>query len=96
MKDENSVTALSVPKPNGRVQLCLDPVGLNIVLIRLVHRGPALNNILPRLAGIKYLTLSDAGLCYHSLNLFLVCLADTATYNCHLVWCLLVIYSRER
>ena len=38
-----------VPKANGKGQLCLDPVQLNQALIRLIHRGPTLPNILPRL-----------------------------------------------
>ena len=35
-----------VPETNGKVRLCLDPVMLNQALIRPVHRGPTLNNIL--------------------------------------------------
>ena len=35
-----------VPKANSKVQLCLDPVWLNQALIRPIHRGPTLNNIL--------------------------------------------------
>ena len=36
-----------VPKANGKVRLCLDPVRLNQALIRPIHRGPTLNDILP-------------------------------------------------
>ena len=53
----------------GKVWLCLDPARLNKVHIRLVHRGPILNDILPRLVGVKYLTLIDANLDYLSLTL---------------------------
>ena len=42
-----------VPKANDKVQLCLDPARLNSILIRPVHRDVTLNDILPRLAGIK-------------------------------------------
>ena len=35
-----------VPKVNGKVRLCLDLVRLNKALIRPVHRGPTLNDIL--------------------------------------------------
>ena len=42
-----------VSKHNGKVWLCLDPVSLKKVLIRLVHRGPTLNDILHRLVGVK-------------------------------------------
>ena len=58
-----------VLKGNGKVWLCLDPARLNEVLIRLVHKGPTLNDIQPRLAGIKFLTVIDASLVYHNLKL---------------------------
>ena len=54
-----------VPKANDKVRLCLDPAELNKALIRPVHRGPTLNDILLRLAGIKYLTLLNARSGYH-------------------------------
>ena len=41
-----------VPKANGKVRLCLDPVRLNQALIRPIHRGPMLNDILPRLSNV--------------------------------------------
>ena len=44
-----------VPKGNGKVRLCLDPARLNQVLIRPIHRGPTLNDILPKLNGVKYM-----------------------------------------
>ena len=37
-----------VPKANGKVWLCLDPVQLNQALIRPIYRGPTLDDILPR------------------------------------------------
>ena len=48
-----------VPKANGKVRLCLDPARLNKVLKRPIYRGPTLNDILPRLTGVKYLMLTD-------------------------------------
>ena len=42
-----------VPKANGKVRLCLDPVRLNQALIRPVHRGPTLNDILPRVNNVQ-------------------------------------------
>ena len=42
---------------------------LNKALKRTVHRGPTLNDIIPRLAGVKYLTLTDASSGYHNLKL---------------------------
>ena len=58
-----------VPKANGTARLCLDPAWLNQVLIRLVHRGPTLNNILPKLYNTKYLSPIDVSSGYHSLKL---------------------------
>ena len=60
---------LLVPKANGKVQLYLDLANLNKTLIRPVHRGPTLNDILPRLLGIKYLTVIDASSGNHKLKL---------------------------
>ena len=58
-----------VPKPNGKVRLCLDPVRLNQALIRPVHRGPTLNDIFLKLNNVKYLSLIDARPGYHNLKL---------------------------
>ena len=57
------------PKANGKVQLCLDPVQLNQALIRLVHMGPKLNDILPKLNNAQYMSIIDASLGYHNLKL---------------------------
>ena len=48
-----------VPKANGKVRLCLDPVRLNQALIRPVHRGLTLNDILPRLNNVKYMSIIE-------------------------------------
>ena len=48
-----------VPKPNGKVRLCLDPASLNQAFIRPVNRGPTLNDIFPKLNNVKYLSLID-------------------------------------
>ena len=58
-----------VPKANGKVRLCLDPVRLNQALIRPVHRGPTLNDILPKLNNVKYMSIIDASSGYHNLKL---------------------------
>ena len=58
-----------VPKANGKVRLCLDPARLNQVLIRPVHRGPTLNDILPKLNNVQYMSISDASSGYHNLKL---------------------------
>ena len=49
--------------------LCLNPVELNQVLIRPEHGGTAVNNILPKLANVKYLKLIDTHSGYHILKL---------------------------
>ena len=58
-----------VPKSNGKVRLCLDPAQLNQALIRPVHRGLTLNDILPRLNNIQYMSILDTGSGYHNLKL---------------------------
>ena len=66
---EWSNSFILLPEANGKVRLYLDLARLNKALTKPVHRGPTLNDILPRLAGVKYLTLTDANSGYHSLNL---------------------------
>ena len=58
-----------IPTPNGKVRLCLAPVRLNQVLIRLVHRKPTFNYTFPKLDNVKYLSLIDVSLGYHKLKL---------------------------
>ena len=58
-----------VPKANGKVWLCLDPARLNQALIRLIHRGPTLNDILLRLNNVQYMSIMDASSGYHNLKL---------------------------
>ena len=48
-----------VPKANGKVRLCLDPARLNQALIRPVHRGPMLNDIIPRLNNVQYMPIIE-------------------------------------
>ena len=54
---------------NSKVWWCLDPARFKKALIRCVHRGPTLNNILPRLAGMKYPALTDTSSGYDNLKL---------------------------
>ena len=60
---------LLVLKANCKVKLCLNQARLNKVLIRPIHRGLTLNDILPSLAGINYLMLIDGSPGYHNINL---------------------------
>ena len=39
------------------------------MLIRPIHRDPTLNNILPKLNNVKYMSIIDASLGYHNLQL---------------------------
>ena len=41
--------------PSREDRLCLDPAKMNQVLIRLVNRGPTLNDIFPKLMNAKLL-----------------------------------------
>ena len=58
-----------MPKANGTVRLCLDPAWLNQLLTRTVHRGPTLNDILPKLNNTKFISVIDASSGYHNLRL---------------------------
>ena len=58
-----------VPKANGKVQLCLDPVQLNQALNRPIHRGPTLNDILLKQNNVQYMSIFDVSLGYHNLKL---------------------------
>ena len=58
-----------VAKPNGNIRLCLDPPKLNKALIRSIYRGPTLDDIIPRLAGMKYIMSIDVSTGYHNLKL---------------------------
>ena len=58
-----------VHKANSKVRLCLDPAWLNQALIRPIHRGPILKDILPKLNNIQYMSIIDANLGYHNLKL---------------------------
>ena len=74
-----------VPKANGKVRLSIDPVRLNQALIRPVHRGPTLNDILPRLNNVKYMSIIDASWGYHNLKLDKKSLYLT-TFACPFGW----------
>ena len=58
-----------LPKANGKVKVCLDPARVTKLLIKPVHRGPTLNNILPRLTGVNYFTLIDPNSSYHNFRI---------------------------
>ena len=51
------------------MRLCLDPARLKKALIRPMDRGPKLDAIILRLAGMKHLTLAVASSGYHYLKL---------------------------
>ena len=48
--------------------LCLDPARLNQALIRPESRRSTINDIVPRPANVKHLTLMDASFRYHNLE----------------------------
>ena len=56
-----------VPKANSEVRLCLDPAWLNQALIRPIHRGHTLNDILQKL-NIRYLSIINARSRYQNLK----------------------------
>ena len=58
-----------VPKANGKVRLCLDQTRLNQALIRPIHRGPMLNDMLPKLNNVQYMSIIDVSSGYYNLKL---------------------------
>ena len=58
-----------VIKANGKVRLCLDLVRLNQALIRPILRGSMLNDILPKLKNVQYLSIIHVCSGYHNLKL---------------------------
>ena len=70
--DETAVWCNSfvlVPKANSKVRFCLGMAWLNQALVTPIHSGPTLNDILPKLNNVKYMSIIDACLGYHSLQL---------------------------
>ena len=55
-----------VLKVNGEVRLCLDLARLNQALIRPIHRGPTLNDILLKLNNVQYMSIIDVSSGYHN------------------------------
>jgi hypothetical protein len=58
-----------VPKPNGEVRICLDPMDLNFAVKREHNQMPTLNEITSQLAGAKYFTVLDATAGYWNVAL---------------------------
>ena len=58
-----------VPKANGKMRLCLNPARLNQAVIRPVHWAPTLNDILPKLNNVQYMSIIKASSGYHNLKL---------------------------
>ena len=73
---------VTVSKPSGTVQLCLNPVSCSQVLIRPIHRGQTLNCILLKQTNACKMTIIDAGSSYHRLNIDKNSLY-LATFACH-------------
>ena len=65
MKWWNGVIALCWYPKNGKVRLCLDPAQLNQMLIRPIHWGLTLNDILPKLNIVQYMSIIDVRSGYH-------------------------------
>ena len=66
---KNWTSFVLVPKVNGKVWLCLDLVQLYQVLIRPIQSGPMLNDILPKLNNVQYMSIIDVSSGYHNLKL---------------------------
>ena len=84
-----------VPRTFGKVRLCLNLARVNSVLVRPIQWGPALNDISPRLVGVKYHTFINVSSGYQNLKLdeqssylttFSVLLVDADIYDYHSMW----------
>ena len=64
-----------LPKANSKVRLCLDPAWLNQALIRPIHRGPMLNDILPKLNNVRYMSIIVVSSEYHDKSSYLTTFA---------------------
>ena len=64
----NSFVAIPKPRKN-EVRICIDPAKLNEAIIRPVHRGQTVSDILANLAGAKYFSLLDARSGFWNLKL---------------------------
>ena len=60
---------LHVTKPDGLLQLCLDPKVLNKAIMRPHHRTPTIDEILPKLNGAQYFSILDARGGYWNIRL---------------------------
>ena len=67
------------------IRLWLDPARLNQALIRLLHIGPTLNDILPKLNNAWHLSLIDVSSGYHNLKLDEK-LSYLTTFACQFGW----------
>ena len=67
--DEMCKRFVLVPKANGKVKMCLDPGQLNQALIRPIYWDLTMNDVLPKLNNVQYMSIMDASSGYHNLRL---------------------------
>ena len=58
-----------VHKPNGSIRLCLDLTHLNKYILRLHHNSKTLDDILPKLSGVKKFSIVDSTKSFFNLSL---------------------------
>ena len=58
-----------VCKPNGSIILCLDPTHLNKYILRPHHNSKTLDDILPKLSGVKKFSIIDSTKLFFNLGL---------------------------
>ena len=58
-----------VCNPNGSIRLCLDPTHLNKYILRPHHNSKALDDVLPKLLGVKKFSLVDSTKLFFNLGL---------------------------
>ena len=78
-----------LPKSSGKVCICLNPARLKWALIRLEHKGPTINDILPKLTIMCSMPLIVVISGYHSLKLKIILL----NHICMSVWQVQIIQT---
>ena len=62
------VEFICVCKSNGSIRLCLDPTHLNKYIVRPHHNSKTLDDILPKLAGVKKFSIVDSTKSFFNLR----------------------------
>ena len=62
-------------KPNGKIRLCLDPMQLNKYIVPPHHNAKLVEDLLPKLSGVKIFSIVDA-----CSSFFMMALSKESSY----------------